>query len=178
MKVRNYRVPYCFCVKGYFCSDDIGQHVQLTLHCLHCSSHAFLEMPTVWLHAYRKMTNLYVRVDHLVYESDDQLRHWRNADIEHNAYNNTVNSVHAADCIPCTTLETSVQYLCQVAAGRRSWCHWCFHRHWWSCHYIYEIEIEIEKCLFEKPQYKHKKDIRTIKAGYPKWTHRSIIHGL
>jgi len=38
--------------------------------------------------------------------------------------------------------------------------------------------IEIEKCLFEKPKYKYKEDIKTVKAGFPKWTHRSIIDGL
>ena len=36
----------------------------------------------------------------------------------------------------------------------------------------------IEKCLFKKAEYKYKEDIETIKAGFPKWTHRSIIHGL
>ena len=93
--------------------------------------------------------------------------------------------------IRISRLETSwvSSWVIPVTARLRTWLGW-FHN--WACErplsYImitdrilrfFWIELNwIEKCLFEKPQYKYKEDIKTIKAGFSKWTHRSIIHGL
>ena len=37
---------------------------------------------------------------------------------------------------------------------------------------------ELKNVYLKNQNYKYKEDIITIKAGFTKWTHRSIIHGL